>query len=174
MDITVSTYDSTTAQQGLFVENSMPVLEERVTNYINSLDYDNKEPFIEHGLRPIRMTEYCIPDNGPLYVMGSAEPIIDASGAGPKDTLEIRKGTTDKILYITTSGEQQVIKKTSSWCPLNIFGGIILCAAAAYGFYILPRLSEWDAESFALILMVVAIAAWGIYTIVKWVWDDAG
>jgi hypothetical protein len=163
IDITVSTYDSTTAQQGLFVENSMPVLEERVTNYINSLDYDNKEPFIEHGLRPIRMTEYCIPDNGPLYVMGSAEPIIDASGAGPKDTLEIRKGDTDDTLYINTSGERQAVKTVSSGLSFRIFGGIFLCAVTLFGMTLLPGLNDHDAGFMGANIMLLIMAFVAVY-----------
>jgi hypothetical protein len=174
MDLTVDRYEGTIAERRVFMVNLPPTMDGQVMKYINSLDDDTQAPFREHDQSQIRIFEYYIADNGPVYVMGSAEPVTLAPGTGTGDTLEIRKGTTDKILYITTSGEQQVIKKTSSWCPLNIFGGIFLCVAAAYGFYILPGLSEWDAESFALILMIVAIAAWGIYTIVKKVWDDAG
>jgi hypothetical protein len=164
MDIPVSMYCNTSAGSELFSKNCIPVLDEqRVTKYINSLDYDNKEPFIEHGMRPIRLTEYSIPDNGPLYIMGSAEPLIDASSAGPKETLEIRKSDIYKTLYINTSGKRQAVKTVSSGLSFRIFGGIFLCAVTLFGMTLLPGLDDHDAGFMGANIMLFVMACVAVY-----------
>jgi hypothetical protein len=170
MDLTVSKYEGSIAENEDFSQSSSQKMDERVMQYISSLDFDNKVAFRDHGHRPIRIFEYCIANHGPLYVMGSAEPVRDISGAGPDKALEIRKDENDGILYINTSGERQAIKEASSWIYLKIFGGIALCSAALFGISLLPDLSERDANFFAatIVLFVIAgVAIW--YT--KKVWN---
>jgi hypothetical protein len=163
MDISVSTYDSTSSEPIFFVENSPPVLDERVTKYIISLDSDNREPFIEHSMNQIRMTEHCIPDNGPLYVMGSAEPVSYVSGAGPKDLLEIRKGDTDNTFYINTSGERQAVKTVSSGLSFKTFGGVFLCAVTLFGITLLPGLDDHDAGFMGANIMLLVMVCVAVY-----------
>jgi hypothetical protein len=130
MSIAFEKYQGHIAEHGLFDDPSD--IDEKVIRYLKSLDSKVAAKFMKYEENLIRVTEYHIADHEPLYVMGSAEPIRDTSGAGPDETLEVRKGDTDKTLFISTSSERQVICKFSSWMHLKIFGGLILCAAVLF------------------------------------------
>ena len=153
------------AEHGLIHEQAD--MDEKVTNYIRSLDSTAAAEFTQHEKNLIRVTEYRITDNDPLYVMGSVEPIRDTSGAGPGETMEIRKGDTDKTLYISTMSEGQVIKKYSSWMHLKIFGGLALCAAVLFCALSLdePEVHDWG--FLIIILFFVCVMSFSLYKVVR-------
>jgi hypothetical protein len=139
-------------------------MDEKVMNYIRSLESTAAAEFARHEKNLVRVTEYRIADNDPLYVMGSVEPIRDTSGAGPDETLEIRKGDTDKTLYISTMSERQVIRKFSSWMHLKIFGGLALCAGVLFGAL---NLNEPEVQDWGFLIIVLFFAGVMVLSLYK-------
>ena len=139
-------------------------MDEKVINYIRSLDREKTAEFMQHEKNLIRVTEYRIADNDPLYVMGSVEPLRDTSGAGPDETLEIRKGDTDKTLYISTASERQVIDKFSSWMHVKIFGGLALCTAVLFGAL---NLNEPEVQDWGFLIIILFFAGVMVFSLYK-------
>jgi hypothetical protein len=163
LDIPAEKFKGYIAVHGL-LSNEPADMDERVMNYIRSLPGKDAAEFMRYKEAPIRVTEYYIADNDPLYIMGSAEPLKDASGAGQDEILEIRKGDTDKTLYISTTGERQVIQEFSSWIHLKIFGGLALCAAVLF---CILSLSELEANEFVYLIITMVIGCAVLYAIYK-------
>ena len=139
-------------------------MDEKVINYIRSLDREKTAEFMQHEKNLIRVTEYRIADNDPLYVMGSVEPLRDTSGAGPDESLEIRKGDTDKTLYISTASERQVIDKFSSWMHVKIFGGLALCTAVLFGAL---NLNEPEVQDWGFLIIILFFAGVMVFSLYK-------
>jgi len=103
-----------------------------VLNYIDSLDADAQQLFRNHKEENIRVTEYIIREDEPIFLLGTATPSDSTSGPESQDTMVIRKGACDGTLYITDSNESRVISSLSSSMFLRIFGGFALSAACLY------------------------------------------
>jgi len=93
--------------------------------FINGLDPDTKADFMAHQHQKVRIMEYYIADGDPLFVLGSAEPQDgSAGGAGVGyRNLVVKKGS-DRLLYISDTGERKVVKRLSAGIYWHIFGGL--------------------------------------------------
>ena len=105
-------------------ESHQANMDECALKFILSLDNDSRQKFLAHKQEEIRVNEYIIREHDPLYVLGTATPVEDPSGPGGRDALVVRKGTTDKTLFISNTGEGYVIDEFSSSLYLMIFGGL--------------------------------------------------
>jgi hypothetical protein len=103
-----------------------------VLKFIESLDADAKQLFRNYKEENIRVTEYIIRENEPIFVLGTATPADGTSGPESQDLMVVRKGNYDSTLYITDSDESNVIGTVSSSMYLRIFGGFIVSAICLY------------------------------------------
>lgn len=97
--------------------------------YINSLNEKDKKKFIRHSKENVRIYEYFIrEDIDQIYVLGTAERIKDTKNKKSHESLIVKKGTFDRLLYITDSNEEKVLEKLRSTIRWGVFGGFILFA----------------------------------------------
>jgi hypothetical protein len=162
MDIWEESHQGYIAEQGRLFHQP-PTMDESVMNYIQSLDSEKAEQFAKHEKNIIRITEHNIGNNEPLYVVGSAELVGVGTGAGPGETLEIRKGDDDETCYITNKSERQVIQKFSSWIHVKIFGGLALCAVVLYVSLNLPDLEARGLDALVIALMIGIAVAYAVF-----------
>ena len=129
MDIHAEIYAGYIAKHGIHSDETI-TMDERALKYIASLEKDEQEAF--QGHRYINITEYYIPENDALYVLGRAVPVKSPISPGNIETLEIRKSMNDMMMYIADSSIRMRIINQSFWMYLKILGGFVLLAGCLY------------------------------------------
>ena len=119
------------AEHGILFKGSA-TMEEPAMSYIRSLEKPEQERFMAYADQNIRISEYYIAENDPLYVLGSAVPAGDIPGPADTGSLEVTKGPFDRIMYISDVPENKVIERHSSWLYLRIFGGLTLSTVTLF------------------------------------------
>lgn len=100
-------------------------MDTRVLDFISSLGAGAK-PFMEHQNENVRVFEYFIAEDDMVYALGTAEPREGVSSAIGSENLIVRKGKSEKTMYISDSGERKILEKISGNMYWYIFGGFAL------------------------------------------------
>ena len=128
IDIPVdATFQGYIAGTGTFGIAHSP-MDPRVLTFVDGLDDMQKRIFMNHAHLDVRVIEYYIADDDPLFVLGNAEPVEGKPSDIGYKNLILRKGNVDKTMYISDTGERQVIGKLSGSMYLQIIGGLGLSA----------------------------------------------
>jgi hypothetical protein len=78
----------------------------------------------EYSEYTLDVNEYCIAENDPIYVLGSAEPLSGTSSEVPNENLIIRANKFEKILYISNRSEKDVLSHFYGNMWMDFFLGI--------------------------------------------------
>ncbi len=98
----------------LFSISSKTKLSNEAMGYINSLDEKRKNLFYKYGKGSLSIEEYYIANNDHLYIIGNAEQIEGASSSIGCENLVIKKGKSDKTMFISDKSEKLVLQSHSS------------------------------------------------------------
>ena len=102
-------------------------IDDKVLSFIDK-DPDVKPIFDRYSSYDLRVTEYFIAQDDPLFVLGKAEPQTGAASDVAQDNLIIRTGIGDIRLYISDNGERKIIEKMRDNIALSLVGGLIISA----------------------------------------------
>lgn len=118
-----TTYAGHITGKGLFGKTHKKI-DESAVNFINSLPDNYKNMAYKNG--HIRVLEYYIAENDNVYVLGNAE-IREGihSDVGHKNLI-VRSGKYDKIMYVGSSSDPEIIRSLASSLKWNIGMGFIL------------------------------------------------
>jgi len=107
------------------------VLDKKALDFLAATPAAN-QAFRNHSGFDLRITEWFIAENDPLFVMGTAEPLKGASSATAHENLIVKKGANIDIMFISDSGEKKAVDKVSGsiWWMLGI--GFILLAIGLF------------------------------------------
>ena len=162
MDIHANTFSGYITKHGIQSDEST-TMDDRVLQFIESLKKDEQEAF--GGDKFIHLTEYYIPENDNLYVLGQAVPADSTSGLVNAGPLEIRKGAFDAVMYIADSSERETMDKHASFLNLRIFGGLALSAACLFLIPVFPALEN----NYHFTFFLTAIVALDVgYFVMHW------
>ena len=96
-----------------------------------------RNTFLGFGKR-MRYTEYYLAPNDKIYILGSATSRPDSQNSvNNEDKILIKKGTLNKIFYISDSSEAEILKKYKWQVPLMVFGGLALALGGLAGLFFL-------------------------------------
>lgn len=110
--------------KALFGLLSQKQLDQKVLAYMNA-DSEFGNALRAHSGTNLRVTEYYIAEGDPLYVLGTAAPVAGASSAIANENLTVQKSKSDGILYVSDSGETNVLNKIMWSIPLPIIFGTV-------------------------------------------------
>ncbi|MFA5267094.1 MAG: hypothetical protein WC379_03910 [Methanoregula sp.] len=120
--------------RGSFIpESGGLMLPEPAMKFVQSFKETKTKKIHDHADQKIRITEYIIAENDPLYVLGSAMPRDDRTGPVNHENLIIRKGTYDSSLYISNTTKKVVRDKFFSWAYPKIILGLACSAICLFG-----------------------------------------
>lgn len=126
-----------------FLDSERGSMDYRVIRYIRDLDTSTRSLFESHGSERIRLTEFFIREGDPLYILGTAEPREGVSGSTNHETLIVRKGTRDDILYITDTTEKEVVDRIFSRISPKIIAGLIVSTLCLLGIMVMLK-TDWE------------------------------
>jgi hypothetical protein len=132
-------------------------MDERAMRYIWSLSGTARDLFRLHSFQKIRITEYCLVDDMPLYVIGSAVPADKATDPSCPGPLEISKGPNDKTIYFSTLPEHSVLENHSRWLSLRIFGGLAVSCVTLFALLIVVGLMRDALFALSIALGLLAV-----------------
>ncbi|MCI0503305.1 E3 ubiquitin ligase family protein [Candidatus Micrarchaeota archaeon] len=119
------------SEGGVFGLFKSKVLDKKVLDFLAATPAANSA-FKAHSGFDLRVTEWFIAENDPLYVMGTAEPVKGAVSAIAHENLIVKKGKGVDILYISDSGEKKVVDKVSGSIWWMLGPGFILSAIGLF------------------------------------------
>jgi hypothetical protein len=153
MDIHSDIYSGFIAKHGIRSEEPA-TMDERALKYIDSLEKNEQQAFREHKF--IVITEYFIPENDSLYVIGQAVPVEPSTDPLNSGNLKLRKAAYDSIMYIADTSPKVVISNHSTLLRLRILGGLVMSAGCLFLFPFLPELEKNNLFTLLLTLIVAA------------------
>ena len=121
-------YEGSITKKGILnmLHNKMP---EAVLEFLKEPgNEDMKNKIMWHKNEKVRIYEYFIAENDPLYVLGNAEPRKSIASDVAHENLIVKKGKYDKIMYVSDSHERKVIDRIKFNMVWNMAGGLILSA----------------------------------------------
>ncbi len=106
-----------------------------VIDFIESNPISKRKLRMYHGMQ-LRVSEFFLTDLDPVYVLGDATMIENVKSVVGSDNLIVKKGTFNKLLYISDSSEKKVLENNWGNAMQYIFGGLI---AATFFLYLLIK-----------------------------------
>jgi hypothetical protein len=129
MDIHCKEYNGYISGHGQ--PNEKPAtMDERVIRFIESLDNKEQHYFWVHDFFSI--SEYYLPEDETLYVLGRVNPVNGATNPGHSDIFEIQQGVLDLPVYFADSTFRLTVKNHSRILYTRIFLGIALTILVLY------------------------------------------
>ena len=108
-------------------------MDQRVLDYMESLDADEKESFQALKDHNFHVDEYIIREDDPLFVLGTATiPAEDPAIPENQEDLIVCRGPDNAPFSISDSRESDVIRTLTSDLYVPVFGGLILSGVCLY------------------------------------------
>lgn len=100
-------------------------IDQKVIDYINSSPSEAKGRYNAYSGHNLRFSEYFIAEGDEVYVMGSAQPLVEAKSSVGHENLVVKKNPHEDFFYISDSNEKRAISKIRDSAIWGIIWGLL-------------------------------------------------